>query len=753
MGSAKNKKKHKERVESRPLRQRGKALNKGGEKMAREERYIISIDTGGTFSDAVIVKSNGSVVTGKALTTPEKLENCFFACIQAGCEKMDKSLKEALSSTDEISYGTTVGTNIMVTGTGGPKLGFITTRGHEDLTVIGRLRSAGLTPEQAMHIVTGDGPKPLIPRPLIKGVTERVDSMGDEVIPLREEEARRAVKELVDEGVEGIAVGFLWPFLNNAHEVRVREIIQEIATGMPVSISSEVAPTIREYPRFISTIIDLYIGKPLRKLLSGLEAQLKEYSYVKPLLVMQAIGGVSQARIVKPATTLHSGPVGGLLGVEFMKGVYGYKNAMGSDVGGTSFDVTVSPEKGEEYLREPRVGRWEIANPMREIITIGAGGGTIAWVDKITETLHLGPQSAGAFPGPVCLGRGGTEPTVTDADVAMGRIDVNYFLGGKIKLDREKATAAIKEKIADPLKMDVMQAAEAICNIIDGAMKATLKSTVAIKGIGPEQYVLFCFGGAGPTHCAGYSAGLGFHKVIVTPLAAVFSAFGASTADIRHRYEGSPWLLMATLPYDITSLRFDLDQLKSLDQVPRWVPERFNKMFDNLERRAYQEMEEEGFKRKEITLKYELLARYGGQLWEIRCPCPVNRINSIEDLKLLIKAFEEEYIKIYTKQAIVPRGGIEIVSISLLATAPTVKPIIVKHDYVGNDPSKALKGKRDVYFEGKWLKTKVYEMDTLQVGNVISGPSVIERIDTTMVVPKGCKVTVDEYLNMVMEYE
>jgi N-methylhydantoinase A len=718
-----------------------------------DERYIIYIDTGGTFSDSVIVKPDGNYVRGKSPTTPGRLQECFFKCIEAAAEKMGLSLKEVLSKTAVVGYGTTEGTNIVVSGIGGPKLGFITTKGSEDRTLIMRLRAAGLNRVESFHQATADKPKPLIPKRLIRGVTERVDSFGEVVIPLIEEEARSAVKELLEEGVEGIAVGFLWSVINPIHERRVKEIIKEIAPDIPVSISSDVAPVIREYPRYMSTIIDLYIGKALRELLEDIKEGLSANGYNNPLLVMQAAGGLARAEVVKPVTTLHSGPVGGLTGVDFLKKLYGYKNAMGSDVGGTSFDITISPETGVEMLREPIVGRFEICNPMCEIITIGAGGGTVAYVDKATKLLMVGPKSAGASPGPVCYGLGGTEPTVTDADVVMNRIDPDYFLGGKIKLDRESAVKAIKEKIAEPLGMDVMDAAEGICKIIDGNMQAILKTTVATKGIDPHNFIMFAFGGAGGAHCAGYTSNLGFPKVIIPPYAATFSAFGAATADILHRYEASPFILIPNIPYDPVTLRYKLDELKSLDNIPSWVPERFNNMYEELERRADKDMMDEGFGKENVTKRYEMLARYGGQLWELRCAIPVNKIKDIEDLRKIIKAFEEEYFRMYTKEAMSPRGGIEIVSIIVEARAEKIKPILTKKEFVSKIPPKdSIKGEREVYFDGRWVNTKIYEMDKLNVGNIIEGIAIIEGYDTTIVIPKDRKVTVDEYLNMVMEY-
>ena len=469
------------------------------------QQYRIYTDTGGTFTDCVIVTHEGRVMVGKSQTTPPDLKECFFGSIEAtlAVEGMEGSEK-FFANTRVVGYGTTQGTNLVITGTGAPNLGFITTRGHEDRTLIGRFRAAGLSPEDGMHLVMADKPEPLIPRKRIKGVAERVDSFGEVLVSLQEDEVRNVVKDLVEKnGVEGIAVGFLWSFINPKHELRVREIIRELYPDLPVALSHEVNPIIREEPRFRTTHIDLYIGKALRALLGAIEETLHQRGYQYPLLVLQAAGGVSRAAIVKPANTLHSGPVGGLMGVEFLKGLYNIDNAIGSDVGGTSFDITLLSEKGLEYLREPIVGRFQISNPMLEIKTIGAGGGTIAWVDPITNTLRLGPKSAGANPGPVSYGKGGTEPTVTDADLVLNRIDPDYFLGGRIKLDRDKAVQAIEEKIAKPLNMDVYQAAEAIVSIVDATMGIALRGTLAEKGCAPNRFTLFAFGGAGPAHCAG----------------------------------------------------------------------------------------------------------------------------------------------------------------------------------------------------------------------------------------------------------
>jgi N-methylhydantoinase A len=728
--------------------------NEGRKNMTEVQKgCMVYLDNGGTFTDAIAVWSDGAFETGKALTTPDDLERCFFGSIERISEKKGTSLKNILSTAHIVGYGTTLGTNIMVSGgVGGPKIGFITTKGVEDRTIIMRHRAAGLTRSEAMHMISAEQAPPLIPRKLIRGVAERVDGRGEVIIPLNEGETKQAINELLDEGVEGIAVGMLWSLLNPVHEIRVREIIQEMAPGLPVAISSDVAPTFREFPRFMSTIVDLLIGKPLRSLLSVISHKLKDLGYLRPLLIMQAFGGLSQAAIVKPATTLHSGPVGGLMGIEFFKKIYGYENAIGSDVGGTSFDVCVSPEKGSPLLREPLVGRYEISNPMREIITIGAGGGSIARVNPVTKVLSVGPDSAGANPGPVCYNFGGIKPTVTDANVVMNRIDPDYFLGGKIKLDKEKAVKAIEEKIARPLGVSTENAAEAICKVVDGMMQAVLRTRMGLMGIDPKEFVLFAYGGCGPTHCAGYSSGLRLKKVIIPSCASVFCAFGASTADITHRYEKSPWLTIQPVPYSQKTMRYDFRGTGSLEQLTNQEGvQRFNKMFAELEERAFTEMAEEGVGRDMVHLSYEVFARYGGQLWEIRTKIPHCRISTVDELKSLIRSFEDTYEREYGLGAMAPKGGVEIITIAVEASASTRKPQFSKGKYVGSDASPAVKGSREVYFDGKWVNTKIYEMSRFEVGNVVEGPAIIEATDTTLVIPRHFRITVDEYFNMVME--
>lgn len=717
-----------------------------------EEGYIIYIDTGGTFSDCIILKQDGTFVSGKAPTTPKDLSKSFFSAIEVAASELGKSADEVLGHTTVLGYGTTQGTNIVVTGSGAARLGLITSMGHEDRILMTRLRAAGLSREEAIHIGRADKPEPLIPRRRIRGLTERIDRQGNVYIPLKEDDVRQVVKELLEEDVEGIAVALLWSFLNPTHERRVAEIIEEMAPGLPVSLSSTVAPLVREFPRTMTTIIDLYIGSALKELLERIRSQLADHRYRYPLLVMQATGGLARSEIVKPVTTLHSGPVGGFSGVEFMKNLYGFDNAVGADVGGTSFDVCVSPKGRSEFLREPIVGRWEISNPMRDITTIGAGGGTMARVERVANLLIVGPESAGAEPGPVCYERGGTVPTSTDADVVMNRIDPDFFLGGRYKLNREKAYVAIKEQIADPLNMDVMAAAEGICKILDANMGSTLRAALAVKGADLSQYALIVYGGAGATHCAGFTEGMHFKEVVIPPFSAVFSAFGAATADIMHRYEASPFVTIRDIPYDQTTLRFCFDKVKTLNDLRCEGVERFNRIFEELEERARIDMKAEGLSEELVSFNYEMLARYGGQLWELRVRIPTNTIQSAKDLELIVKAFEDRYYDEYSLQAMAPRGGIQVITIAVELIGRKAKPTIMEWEDKGENVEKAIKGKREVYLGGKLKLCKIYSMADLQTGNVVIGPSIIEGKDTNVVIPDDRVVVMDKYRNMLMRY-
>lgn len=714
-----------------------------------QTRYVVYVDTGGTFADAAIVGEDGSFISGKAPTTPDDLAECFFDCISDGAQKLDVSLKDLLPNTAVLGFGTTAGTNALITGVGGPKLGLITTKGFEDTINIMRMEGkvAGYPVQKSLHIAGTRKPSPLIPRTNVVGVTERVTSRGRIAIPLDENEVREAVSYLVERGVDGIAVAFLWSFLNDAHERRVAEIITEMDGDIPVAWSADIAPVMREYPRMNSTIINLFIGPPVHKLLVKIGNELREKGYRKKLLVMQASGGLSSSDVIRPIKTLHSGPVGGLMGVEFLRSLYDVDNAVGTDMGGTSFDISVARRDLSEYDKTPIVSRYHLANPMLGIEALGAGGGTIARVDELTGQLRIGPDSAGAVPGPVCYGRGGTDPTVTDANVVLNRINAHYFLDGKMKLDRDAAYRAIQERIAEPLSFGVETAALGIVDGIEGIMRSGITSFLNRKGLNPSSVLLVSFGGAGPTHCAGYTYKLGLQSVVIPPQASTFSAFGASTAAIQHRYESSAFLVLSDIPYDVTTQRFQPASLEAFDTS--WI-ERYNRAFETLEEQAYSEMEAEGFRREDVRLEYRLDARYGGQLRETTFQTRVPNIATVEDVRAVLAEFENEYARLYTRNTLYPRGGIEIITMIVEASAETgyaIAPRAVET----KDPTPAEPiGERSIYFAQGWMDTHIYRMSDLKPGNELVGPGVVEGNDTTLVIPPTHWASIDEFGNVVL---
>ena len=404
----------------------------------------IGVDTGGTFTDLVYLRDDGSIEVAKRPSTPPEFSNGVINVV----ETIDKG-RNVLSTLDYFYHGTTVATNAMITSSG-VKIGFITTAGHRDALPMMRIigRSAGRSEIELKQYSYSDKPAPIVPKSRIKEVHERVDYKGAIIVPLNEESARRAVRELKEEGVEAIGVCFLWSFKNRSHEQRMREIIHEEAPGLHVSISSEIVAAIKEYERSATTAVNAYVAPLLTAYLRKLERSLSERGLASPLYVMQSMGGAMRAAESerRSVNTLSSGPAGGVVASRFLGGLLEQKNIICADVGGTSFDVGLVVDGEPIITSTSTVNQYTLLAPTIDIVSIGAGGGSVAWVDL--GRLRVGPQSAGADPGPACYGRGGVQPTVTDANVVLGYIDPDYFLGGEFRLDRSLAFKAIEEKIA-----------------------------------------------------------------------------------------------------------------------------------------------------------------------------------------------------------------------------------------------------------------------------------------------------------------
>jgi N-methylhydantoinase A len=549
-------------------------------------------------------------------------------------------------------------------------------------------------------------------------------------VPLNPEEAKAIVEELVGQGVEAIAVCFLWAFMNPRHEQQVKKLISERHPNIFVCISSELAPVIKEYYRTATVAINAYLGKVTSTYIEGLDKRLKQAGFGRSPMIMQSMGGFATAREAsqKPIALLGSGPVGGLIGAKALGEVLGYKNIITSDVGGTTFDVGLIVQGEPQYAIAPVFAKYHTLIPSLEVISIGAGGGSIAWIEPETMKLKVGPQSAGAEPGPVCYDRGGEQPTATDADLILGRIDPDYFLGGRMKLNKAKAMAVMKREIADPLGMDVAQAAMGILEIIDARMADLVRKMSIGRGYDPSDFVLFAFGGAGPTHVGAYGPDAGCRVAVLPQLAAVFSAFGIASADVLRIRELSDPMVV---PVNI---------------------DRINEIYSSLEAELVAAFREDDSKAEDIDLVRSADVRYRGQMHVVRTPVPPGKLTA-EDMEKVIEGFESRYEDKFGKGTALKGAGIQTYNCRVIGTAKPVKPLLLKSSLASQDASGALIGTWDVYFKqyDGFRPTNIYDMLKLQSGNVVSGPAIIQAVDTTVVIHPEQTARMDEYRNLIIQ--
>ncbi|MBI2919169.1 MAG: hydantoinase/oxoprolinase family protein [Chloroflexi bacterium] len=681
--------------------------------------FIIGIDCGGTFTDAVLVSEGGQVTTGKAFSTPQDFSLGVVAAVEDAARNLGLSLAQALSATQLFALGTTVTTNALLTGRGA-RAGLITTRGFEGTILYATIQKvAGLSERELTYAVRLDRPQPIIPAPRIRGVTERMDSRGEVVVPLNMDEARQAVAELVGQDAEAIGVVFLWSFLNPSHERALAQFIRERYPNVQVTLSSELAPRIGEYTRSTTVALNCYLGGTLSRFVEGLSHRLREKGLGGPLLVMQSIGGVLPAEEAgqRAAATLASGPVGGVIGSRFLGNALGYRNIICTDVGGTSFDVGLIVDGEAQYAREPVVGQYHMNLPAVDVRSIGTGGGSIAWVEPETGLLRVGPQSAGASPGPACYQRGGTEPTLTDACLLLGYVNPDYFLGGRVPLSREAAEAAIR-KVAEPMSLDTTQAAAAIYRIACSQLADLVRKLSVERGYDPRDFVVFAYGGAGPQYAAVYGAQMEVKEVVVPSLASVFSAFGIAASDVTRLYATS----------DPMQVRVDLHRLNGHLQA--------------LEARARADLDGRS---ADLLRSAEL--RYKGQWDVVEVPLPGGELDRAAEAEA-IAHFERRYEELYGTSAGFRGAGVEFVSYSLTSVGHNPKPSLVRTQAAAGRP--APKSTRQALFppDTAPVATPIYDMATLRAGHELLGPAIIEAVTTTVVIPPGQYGSVDEYLNV-----
>jgi len=687
--------------------------------------YLVGVDIGGTFTDCAIVDRAGRLFTTKVPSTPQDFSRGMMDALDAGAQALGIGLDRFCREIAFLSHGTTVGTNTIIQKKGA-RVGLITTRGHEDAIHImrGSRGYGGRDIRKVVHFPETAKPAPIVPKRLIRGVSERVDCFGETVVELNEKEAEQAVRELLAEGVEAIAICFLWSFRNPAHELRVKKLLQRLAPRIFVTCSFDIAPKWGEYERVTATALNAYLGPVMSGYLGRINFSVKQLGYRHGLQITQCGGGTVPVERAgeAPLLTLDSGPVSGVTASMFLGAAIGERDIITTDMGGTSFDVSIIHEGKPAYSFVANTDQYEYFLPKVDLQAIGAGGGSLVRVRPETRTMSVGPDSAGAFPGPVCYGRGGTVPTVTDAQLVLGYLDPDNFAGGKMRLDRAAAERAIQE-IAKPLGMKPVECAAGICRIVELNMADIIRKVTVEKGFDPRDFVLFAFGGAGPAHAGVFAQELGVRKVVIPQrkAASTWCAFGAAAADVLHLFEHSE--IMGT-------------------PVPA---KRINDQLEGLEKKASQLMKEEGIAANRQRFEFSLDVRHKGQINEVEILLPFERLPAGYDARLR-SMFTEKYEKLYGRGSALAGAQLEIVVCRLRARALTPQPKLNRsRKSTSAIPAKATRKRRSIYWPdlGRFRPTAIYDGEKLAVGNRVRGPAIVETADTTVVVHPGRTLRVD----------
>jgi N-methylhydantoinase A len=686
----------------------------------RMARYRVTVDTGGTFSDFVhLNEQTGEISIAKIASTPDDPSRAILAGLEA--------LLASVTKADEIGYfchGTTVGTNALLEGKG-VRTALLVTEGFRGIYPVGeQARPYGT----AIFDVMYDKPAPLVPSRLTGEVKERIDFRGNVLRALDETALRETVRAFKAQNIESIAVCLLFSFLHPEHEARVRDIVLEEIPDCSVSLSCEVLPQIREYYRLSTTVINAYLQPILARYIAQLDRRLAAAGIVtRQKYIMQSNGGMATfaAAARRAVTTVLSGPAGGVTAGVLACGMSGSANIITFDMGGTSCDVALIKD-GEPLLssRGKIEGR-DLAVPMLDINTVSAGGGTVATVDRF-GVLQVGPQSAGAVPGPACYGRGGETPTITDCNLVLGYLGEDNFLGGRMRLDAAKARAAIEAAVAKPLGLDVAEAAEGIVRVIDVKMEEAIKAISTMRGHDLRDFMLLAFGGAGPLHAGRIARDLGMAGVIVPLYPGVFSAIGLLMSDVKHDYIRS--------------------KLSPLSEV---TPADVNGMFERMVAQALEELRDDGFAANHIRIERALDMRYAGQGYEIAVPCPVQPLQEA-DLRQLRATFDQQHQAMFGHMA--PQEPVEIVSFRVRGIGLVAPVEMPKFKPAGTTLGDARHERRRVRFDGRELDCPVYQRERLDVGLTVAGPAVLDQFDCTTVICPGQTARVDEWKNLIVTH-
>lgn len=707
----------------------------------------INVDAGGTFTDCFTIHE-GEAVSAKTPTTEHDMSECFFEGIRKCAGQLDLGVDELVAEIDSIRYSTTTAMNRLIERKG-PKLGLLTTAGVQDYPQIGRgpRWADGLTDSEQRNISDAKKPTYLVPDSRTNGIRERVDSEGNVLRPLDEAHAREQIRDLVDRGARAIVVNLLWSYAYPEHEQRIRELVREeyppsYLGSIPVFLSSEVMPTKQEYERTNTTLLDAYLSQLMQEHIADIKERLEAYGYEGDVQMLHNTGGMAESYKTTAVETFNGGPVAGLKGGEYLCDLLEYDKAVVTDMGGTSFDIGILTQGDvQSYEFEPIIDRWRVSGTMIESKSIGAGGGSIASInEELGGRIEVGPESAGADPGPASYNRGGTRPTVTDADVVLGYIDPEKFYSGNQRLSVDRAEEAIETHVADPARMGVTEAARNIRRIADGNMGNTVRKETMLRGHDPREFILYSFGGAGPLHAASYSSYLDIDTIVTTPYSPVFCAMGSATMDTLHIYEQSQSMY-----------------LRESGEEPVYSAdyEAFNGVVDELKAKARRDIESEGYDPEHIEYDLELDMRFGGQIHVARVQSPRLEVHDESDVEAICDHFIDQYTERFSSYSVTPAHGITAENLALRARVASPEIELPTAEGGDADPEPARDGDRDVVWaesEG-YRSTPVFEYDGLRPGMEIDGPAVVDADYTTTAVPDDWTYRLDEYRNGILEHD
>jgi len=702
------------------------------------KRFRIGVDIGGTFTDGTLVDSStGEVTTSKVLTTPVDPASGFISAVN---KLLGVNNEVDPDEIEHVVHATTVATNAIIEGKTA-KTAFVTTEGFRDMLEIARQIRPSL------YDLQFEKPKPLVPRQLCFEIPERLDAKGNVVTPLDEKALAQIVDQIAETGVTAIAVCLLHSYRNPDHEQKVGEAIKAKIPDVKLSLSSEIVPEFREYLRASTTVINSAVAPIVSTYLASIIEKLHSANINSELLVMQSNGGVYPAESASesPVFMVESGPAAGAVAAASIGSELGYPNVISFDMGGTTAKASLIRDGQPNITKDYSVGGaaqsgagafggasgYPIRTPVVDLVEIGAGGGSIAWVDS-GGALRVGPQSSGADPGPVCYGLGGKEPTITDANLILGRLDPNYFAGGEMTLNTEAANNAISEYCAEPLGLSIEAAAHGIVEIANTAMVNALRLVSVQRGHDPRDFILMGFGGAGPAHVVRLAEQAGIPQVLIPVEPGTTSALGLLVTDVR--MESSATLIERSDQIELSKITNEFERLENSGRIAHSS--------------AASASGEPIFERS-------IEMRYWGQSFELSVPVPDRIIIDADWMSELIESFHESHNTAYGFRA--DDEPVELVNLRLTTIGKIARPQLRKLDIISPNAKVAIKGKRPVYFgtdssEGGVIHTTVYDRPKLPAGSVFNGPAIVEEPDCTTVIQPSWSVTVDDFGNLLIEH-